>query len=155
MNIAQALKHKNKLIKEINDLWHKIKAYNSYNEKNPPPYDSKELLLEHTKKVGELVRLKTLIHRASAPVREDIFSLSELKSRISDIRALPTKEGEHARGFGAEVADIYKANITTAERDKLVKEYEDGIEELQEKLDQFNHATRLPEELHNHWKPNS
>ena len=82
MTVKQALKEKNSLLKRINDAMAKVTAYNSIDEGNVRPYSTREQLIMVKDLTDELVRLKTRIHEANAPVYHKIFELSELKSLV-------------------------------------------------------------------------
>ena len=86
MNIKQALKLKNKLIKEIGENTKLMQEYNSVEVGNERPYSSNELLVKITQDTKELAKLKTRIHIANTPVLEDIFLMSELKSMTQSLK---------------------------------------------------------------------
>ncbi len=80
MNIKQALKEKNKLIKEISENTKLMQEYNSIEDGNERPYNISELFLNIVDATRELSQLKAKIHRANGPVLEDIFLMAEMKS---------------------------------------------------------------------------
>ncbi len=82
MNIKQALKQKNKLIKQISENTKLMQQYNSIEEGNERPYNISELFLNIVEDTKELSELKAKIHRANGPVLEDIFLMAEMKSLI-------------------------------------------------------------------------
>lgn len=142
MTIAQALKHKNKLAFKLQKYWGRIHTYNSAVVDAYRPFDVEELLQETIKITQELVVLKTKIHQASAPVREKIFRLSELKSAMQHISGLPTKEGKIRERFDNQIVEM-KAVITAARVDVLSEQFEVEIDQIQELLESFNHSTYL------------
>ena len=73
MNIKQALKQKNKLIKEITENTRLMQEYNSIELGNERPYSINLLFEEVINASLELSELKAKIHRANGPVLEDIF----------------------------------------------------------------------------------
>lgn len=143
MNIKQALKEKNRLVKEILDLHTRVATYNSVEVGNVRPYSAKESMELLNQKSNELVELKTKIHTANAPVYKYIFRLSELKSTIARIKNLDCNEGS--------VQDYYSRNretplvkvteITIVERDNMIKDMETAIESIQDVLDNHNQIT--------------
>jgi hypothetical protein len=145
MNIKQALKKKNLLVKEILDLHTRVATYNSVEVGNVRPYSAKESMELLNQKSNELVELKTNIHRANGPVYHNIFRLSELKSMIARIKNLDCNEGS--------VQDYYSRNretplvkvteISIVERDEMVKYMEDQIEVIQDILDNHNQITNI------------
>jgi hypothetical protein len=145
MNIKKALKEKNRLVKEIQDLHVRVATYNSVEVGNVRPYSAKECMEQINQKSNELVELKTKIHRANGPVYNHIFRLSELKSMITRIKNLDCNEGS--------VQDYYSRNretplvkvteISIVERDEMVKHMENQIEEIQDILDNHNQITNI------------
>jgi hypothetical protein len=145
MNIKKALKEKNRLVKEIQDLHVRVATYNSVEVGNVRPYSAKECMEQINQKSNELVELKTKIHRANGPVYNHIFRLSELKSMITRIKNLDCNEGS--------VQDYYSRNretplvkvteISIVERDEMVKHMEGQIEEIQDILDNHNQITNI------------
>ena len=81
MTIAQALKEKNKKVANMHVLWDRWNKNNSVLEGNRRSYDPLELMTLIETELDALVDLKTRIHTASAPVRSQIFKMSELKNK--------------------------------------------------------------------------
>lgn len=144
MNIKQALKRKNKLVKEINDVFGNISAYNSIAEGSERPYSAK-ISLEVWKNLNEeLVGLKTAIHRANAPVYDKIFKLSELKNQVKLLTNLDCTSGVLPRSkYDVTVPIARVAEISVVERDNLIKELESEINEIQDFLDEWNFNTTI------------
>ena len=144
MNIKQALKRKNKLVKEINDTFRIVMAYNSVSEDNERPYSTKESLELWNKLNNELIELKTAIHRANAPVYNKIFKLSELKNQIKHLNSIDCTTGVPPRNrYDSVVASARVAEITIIERDGMVKQIEKEIDEIQDFLDEWNFNTPI------------
>ena len=97
MNIKQALKLKNKLIKSISENTKLLQQYNTVEVGNPRPYSSTVLMVDISKATDELIALKSKIHRANAPMFEKIFEMSELKSAIKGLQKLDCTEGKSNR----------------------------------------------------------
>lgn len=145
MNIRQALKEKNKLVKEIQDLYVRISQYNSVEVGAHRPYSPKQLMEIVNQKSNELIELKTKIHLANAPVYDKIFRLSELKSTITRIKNLDCTEGVSNDYFSRnrENPPVKTAEISIVERDEMVKHMEEQIETLQDILDTHNQNTQI------------
>ena len=145
MNIRQALKEKNKLVKEIQDLYVRISQYNSVEVGAHRPYSPKQLMEIVNVKSNELVDLKTKIHIANAPVYDKIFRLSELKSTITRIKNLDCTEGVSNDYFSRnrENPPVKTAEISIVERDEMVKHMEEQIETIQDILDTHNQNTQI------------
>lgn len=142
MNIKQALKRKTKLVKEINDTFGNVLAYNSVSEGTERPY-SPRISLELWKNLNdELIELKTAIHRANAPVYDKIFKLSELKNQIKFLKNLDCTSGVPPRSrYDVSDSPARVAEISVVERDDLIKQYEKEIDTIQDFLDEWNFKT--------------
>ena len=144
MTIKQALKQKNKLIKQIGENTKLMQEYNSIEVGNERPYSSNELLVEITKDTKELAKLKTKIHIANTPVLEDIFLMSELKSMTQSLKKMDCTEGKSNRDrYRLESESIKTSEISLVKRNETIKELEARIEEIQDRLDLFNATTQI------------
>lgn len=144
MNVAQALKKKARLIKEINDKWLIIKNNNSIISGNLKKFDiSNELgLIEQL--TNELVELKTKIHLANAPVYSKIFLMSELKSMLKNVEGINTTEGIMDNGrYGTPSTTFYVADMDEIAKRKYIKDLSDKIDTLQDELDYHNATTQI------------
>lgn len=145
MTVKQALKLKNKLVKEITEELQKAQSYNSVEVGSPRPYSSSEALERVSKLTNELVELKTKIHQANSPVYDKIFRLSELKSLVSKIKVLNCTEGTSTDYYSrrSENPPVMTSEISILERDSMVKIMEDEIESIQDELDTHNALTQI------------
>ena len=145
MNIKKALKEKNRLVKEIQDLHVRVATYNSIEVGNVRPYSAKESMEKINQLSNELVELKTNIHRANAPIYHHIFRLSELKSTIARIKNLDCNEGivQDYYSRNRETPAVKETEISIVERDEMVKHMEGQIEEIQDILDNHNQITQI------------
>ncbi len=142
MNLAKALKVKNKKIAEYNKTLQKVMAYNSYEVSSKKDYNAKELLQLAETQLSEYVALKTAIHAASQPVRDKIFLIGELKSLLGRIQGLSTNEGTVKDRYSSETL-TYASDITLLEKDAKIEALEKQIEEIQDALDYFNATTEV------------
>ncbi len=142
MNIKQALKLKNKLVTQIKEQYEIAKAHNSIEQGNPRHYSALKAINEAEKFSFTLAELKTKIHLANAPVYGLIFQMSELKNQIKQLKSIPVEEGKVTERYGS-VTTIKEVELNIAERDNLVKELENKIEAIQDKLDTHNAITEL------------
>lgn len=145
MTVKQALKLKNKLVKEITEELQKAQSYNSVEVGSTRPYSSSEALERVSKLTNELVELKTKIHQANSPVYNKIFRLSELKSLVSKIKMLNCTEGTSTDYYSrrSENSPVMTSEISIVERDSMVKIMEDEIESIQDELDTHNALTQI------------
>lgn len=144
MNIKQALKLKNKLIKSIADNTKLLQHYNTVEVGNPRPYSPTILLGSITKTTTELVELKSKLHRANAPMFEKIFEMSELKSTIKAVQKLECTEGKSNRDrYRMESELVLTSEISLVDRNEFIKKLEDRIEQIQDEMDVFNSNTEI------------
>ena len=144
MNIKQALKLKNKLIKSISENTKLLQQYNTVEVGNPRPYSSTVLMVEISKATDELIALKSKIHRANAPMFEKIFEMSELKSAIKGLQKMECTEGKSNRErFRMESELVLTSELSLVVRNNKIKNMEERIEYLQDEMDVFNSNTEI------------
>ena len=104
MTVKQALKLKNKLVQELNELQVRLQANNSVIEGNVRNYSSKETLSEIYKKVDELNFIKTNDNNF-----KDMLSLEELKSllNIKSFAEMPNTSPDNCIGLRNNTRDPY------------------------------------------------
>jgi hypothetical protein len=144
MTIKQALKQKNKLIKQIGENTKLMQEYNSIEVGNERPYSSIILLAKISEDTKELANLKSKIHIANTPVLEDIFLMSELKSMAQSLKKMDCTEGKSNRDrYRLESESVKTSEISLVRRNETIKELETRIEEIQDRLDVFNATTQI------------
>jgi hypothetical protein len=141
MTIKQALKQKNKLVKNIAENTKLMQQHNSVEVGNQRPYSSTQLYKEIQKDTKELASLKAKIHIANTPVMEDIFWMSEMKSTIAALKKMDCTEGSDRFRMESEV--VLTSEISLVSRNQEIKMLETKIEEIQDKLDTFNATTEI------------
>jgi hypothetical protein len=144
MTIKQALKQKNKLVKNITENTKLLQQYNSVEVGNQRPYSAVDLYNEIQKDTKELASLKAKIHIANTPVMEDIFWMSEMKSTITALKKMDCTEGKSNRDrFRMESEVVLTSEISLVSRNQEIKLMESKIEDIQDKLDIFNATTEI------------
>jgi len=144
MTIKQALKQKNKLVKNIAENTKLMQQHNSVEVGNQRPYSSTQLYSEIQKDTQDLASLKAKIHIANTPVMEDIFWMSEMKSTITALKKMDCTEGRSNRDrFRMESEVVLTSEISLVSRNQEIKMLEAKIEENQDKLDTFNATTEI------------
>jgi len=143
MNIKQALKQKNKLIKEISENTKLMQQYNSIEEGNERHYNINELFLNVLETSKNLSELKAKIHRANGPVLEDIFLMAEMKSVAQGLKKMDCTSGKSNRDRYSSSEIILSVEMNIVERNNKIKELENKIEEIQDRLDIFNSNTEI------------
>ena len=144
MNLTKALKHKKKLVKQIDEMFIRFQKYNSQPaDQVGTGYNPEEAYNKWISLTNELVELKTKIQNANAPIAGKIFRLGEVKNLISRIRGLDTKSGTVRDRYRAEELITYVAYMDLFTKDNLIKGWEEEIEQLQEEIEAFNAITKI------------
>lgn len=143
MNISQALKEKNKKAANLAKLAQRVITSNISEKDTEKDYSSKKVLEETKAEMAALIELKTRIHIASAPIRNKIFRLSELKGLSKSLAYMDTNHKLHkSRTDGAVISETIP-EITTKEHEAILAEMSEEIDKIQEELDAFNHTTSI------------
>jgi len=144
MTIKQALKQKNKLVKNIAENTKLLQQYNSVEVGNQRPYSTVVLYNQIQRETQELATLKAKIHIANTPVMGDIFWMSEMKSTIASLKKMDCTEGKSNRDrYRMESEVVLTSEISLVSRNQEIKLLESKIEEIQDKLDTFNATTEI------------
>ena len=144
MNVAQALKKKARLLKEINDKWMIIRNNNSIISGNPRKFDIRKELDEVSKLTDELVDLKTKSHLANSKIYSEIFLMSELKTTLKNVEGIPTTEGTVDNGrYGSTSNSFYEVDFDEISKRELIKALTEQIDGLQDELDYHNATTKI------------
>ena len=144
MNIKQALKEKNKLVKRIGENTKLMQDHNSVEVGNVRPYSTTELRNQIMNDRKELSALKAKIHTANVPVLEDIFFMAELKSMVQSLKKMDCTEGKSNRDrYRMESELILTSEISLVDRNETINSIEVMIEEIQDRLDVFNSNTEI------------
>ena len=144
MTIKQALKQKNKLIKQIAENTKLMQQYNSVEVGNQRPYSTITLLGQILKDTAELSNLKARIHGANTPVLEKIFWMAEMKSIITALKKMDCTEGKSNKDrYRMESELVLTSEISLVKRNEEIKLLESKIEKIQDELDHFNAVTEI------------
>jgi hypothetical protein len=144
MNIKQALKEKNKLVKRIGENTKLMQDFNSIEVGNQRPYSTSELKNQLIKDRSELANLKAKIHLANTPVLEEIFYMAELKSMIQSLKKMDCTEGKSNRDrYRMESELVLTSEMSLVQRNETISDLEKTIEEIQDRLDVFNSNTEI------------
>jgi hypothetical protein len=93
--------------------------------------------------VGALVGLKTAINEANREAQRDIYDLAEKKSTAEFLTSLNTRHGRQPPVYPSPIEVNYVAALKKADVDALVVRLENEIDQLQDRLDQFNHVHKI------------
>ena len=155
LNLAQALKHKNRLAGEIARGREIVQRENSRKESQAVRADVRVVFEQSVARSRELAAFKGAVAAANAGVVAGDHGIygklnlqAELRGLIAFVKGLNTKEGEVLERVGFLSRDeasrtVYVATITRDEVDRLVATYHAEVEQLQDEIDEFNAVTRL------------
>jgi hypothetical protein len=142
MNLAKALKEKNRLAKKMSNIQSLIQQGNSIPKASEREVNINTLIDDLELKTQQLIQLKIKIFEASRPIREHILKMAELKTRINFLQSVSTTKGLHRPGYGADLIE-YDAVLTSKTIQDIVEKHEKEIDELQDEIDTFNYTTEI------------
>lgn len=146
MKIVRAMKQVKRLQGEINDIRNRISNSIRQLQENEYLEQIAELKTQLQEKVHRLKTLKTRIMHTN--VRANMFGvileIGELKGHIEYLKSLDVSSGACYVGY-SDTKQTYKSQITEKEKRKLVERCQSKINELTDKLDEFNHDTDIVE----------
>lgn len=142
MNITEALKQKSRLIRDIRKERDRLFRWNTYVLGSTVPYEAKPTYENWMMLKKELVTLKSKIQVANVGIQETIFLLSEKKDTLENLKGLKCIEGELVtETYSTQTIEV--SGISLLERDRLIQNLETEIDELQNKIEAYNHQTTL------------
>lgn len=152
MNIAQALKEKNRIAGKISKLQDQIKESNQYEEGKEKDFNSAELLIQLEEQWAFLINLKTKIAKANVGIAEKLIGLTEAKAELSFWDRMTSYSGKSvetatrqvwkdARREEQEYNNI--SSITSLEVANHHARVQKLIEDLQDEIDNYNATTQI------------
>lgn len=141
VTVAKALNLKNRLAERVEALKTTLKLGNtqlSDIQSNSVSFSGARALLSVA--VQCLVEVKRSVATANQTMWADIFLLAELKGVVKAYKSLPVSPEKVMDPYKREYVN-YRNNLSKEEIEKIVREYERTIDEMQQKLDHFNHTT--------------
>jgi hypothetical protein len=143
ITLAKALKVKNRLTGRLAKVQADIQAYNSVPEGQANQVNVPALMTTREELVGALVSLKTAINEANREAQRDIYDLAEKKATAQFLAGVNTRYGPQPPMYPATIEVNYVAALKKADVDALVVRLENEIDQLQDRLDQFNHVHKI------------
>jgi hypothetical protein len=140
ITLAKALKVKNRLAGRLARVQADIGAYNSVPQGQADQVNVLALVKTREELVGALVSLKTAINDANREAQRDIYDLAERKATAQFLAGVNTRHGPQPPVYPSTVEVHYVAALKKADVDALVVRLENEIDQLQDRLDQFNHV---------------
>jgi hypothetical protein len=143
ITLAKALKVKNRLTGRLAKGQADVLTYNSVPEGQADQVNVPVLVQTREELVGALVSLKTAINDANREVQRDIYDLAEKKATAQFLAGVNTRHGPQPPVYPSTVEVNYVAALKKADVDALVVRLENQIDQLQDRLDQFNHVHKI------------
>ena len=148
ITLAKALKVKNRLTGRLAKVQADIQAYNSVPQGQAGQVNVPALLKTRGEPVGALVALKAAINDANREAQRDIYLLAEKKATAQFLAGVPTRHGAQPAVYPNTTEVNYVAALKKADVDGLLVRLEGEIDQLQDRLDQFNHDRRVEVDGH-------
>lgn len=148
MNIAQALKAKNRLAGELVRKQQILVRENARRSDSVSEVNRENVfndIIDISDKLGEL---KGKITRANVAIYPVLERMAELKSRIGFLTTLPKREGEEISFVGRDqekLTYVWDSFINQESSDDIISKLQEEINELQDEVDNYNATTQLPE----------
>lgn len=146
MNLAQALKQKNRLAGELVRQQQILQRENSRRSDSVSTVDREVVWTKIQNLSEELGILKGKITTANIGIYPVLERMAELKSRISFVQTLDKREGEEISFVGRDQEKLtYKwdSTINQTRCDELIAKLQTDINVLQDQVDLFNHQTEI------------
>ena len=143
ITLGKALKVKNRLTGRLAKVQADIQAFNSVPQGQADQVNVPALMQNRAELVGALVALKTAINDANREVQRAIYELAERKATAQFLAGVNTRHGPQPPVYPSTVEVNYVAALKKADVDGLVAGLEKEIDQLQDRLDQFNHDRRI------------
>jgi hypothetical protein len=148
ITLAKALKVKNRLTGRLAKVQADIQAYNSVPEGQADQVNVPDLMKTREELVGALVGIKTAINNANREVQRDIYDLAEKKATAQFLAGVNTRHGPLPAVCPSTTEVNYVAALKKADVDGMVAGLEKEIDQLQDRLDQFNHDHKIEADGH-------
>lgn len=146
MNLAQALKKKNRLAGEIVRQQQILQRENARRNDSVSKVNRQEILDKIQSLSTELGDLKGKISSANIGIYSALERMAELKSFIGFLQLLPKREGEEVSFVGRDQEKLvytWDSLITQTDCDNRVALLQEKINGLQDQVDAYNATTTI------------
>src|SRR3989440_11315688 len=143
ITLGKALKVKNRLTGRLAKVQADIQAFNSVPTGQADQVNVPALLKTREELVGALVSLKTAINEANREAQRDIYDLAEKKATAQFLAGVNTRHGPQPAVYPNTTEVSYVAALKKVDVDGQVARLEKEIDQLQDRLDQFNHDHKI------------
>ena len=148
MNLAQALKQKNRLAGELVRQQQILQRENARRSDSVSRVDRDVVYQKILGLSDDLGELKGKITQANVNIYPALERMSELKSRIAFIQGLQKREGEEVLFVGRDQEQVkyqWDSYISQEKCDDTVAELQEQINDLQDEVDAYNATTEVEE----------
>ena len=143
ITLGKALKIKNRLAGRLAKVQADVQAYNSVPEGQADQVNVPALVKTREELVGALVSLKTAINDANREAQRDIYDLAEKKGTVQFLAGVNTRHGPQPAVYPSTTEINYVAALKKPDVDGMVAGLEKEVDQIQDRLDQFNHDRRI------------
>lgn len=145
MNLAQALKQKNRLAGELVRQQQILQRENARRNDCVSTVDREAVFGKVITLSVELGALKAKIAKANVGIYSAIERMAEFKSQISFLQGLTKRVGEEIAYIGSDKTTTYTwdSYITQEKCDEMVAELQEKINGLQDEVDAYNATTTI------------
>lgn len=146
MNLAQALKQKNRLAGELVRNQQILQRENARRSDSVSKVDREAVWNRIQQLSEELGELKGKITTANVGIYPALERMAELKARIAYVNSLPKREGEEVQFVGRDQEKLtytWDSHINQTTADTMVAEIQKQIDTLQDQVDAYNATTQV------------
>lgn len=146
MNIAQALKEKNRLIGELNRAKEILRRENPRRNDSQSKVDREAVWNKIKSLTNAVVEIKTKISVANTGIYDKIALLAEMKSRISDLESMPKREGDEILFIGRDQEKMtyqWESYLNTQRIDEEIEATQKLCDRLQDDIDAYNATKQI------------
>ncbi len=141
ISLAKSLKLKNRLVSRLAKVSEEIKGNNCKID-GQERLDIKSRLELREELISSVISLKTAIYKGNVGIQETLFGLSEKKSSITFYTGMDTRNESNPHGY-QNTPIVYVAHIRKEDCLANIKRLEAEIDDLQEKVDEYNYTTKI------------
>lgn len=142
ISLAKALKLKNRLVGRLNKVQSDVQCHNSILLEQVDNFDALGEFALREEISCALIELKTAIVLGNAEIQNDIIRQGELKSKLSWLSGIPTRDGQELHSY-QNTHVTYVAAIKKKDIDEMSRKIEASIDEIQDRLDNFNYTKKI------------
>jgi uncharacterized protein YlxW (UPF0749 family) len=142
ISLSKALKLKNRLAGRLSHVQELVTQHNTVLKEQVGQLDVPALIKEREEIMYQLVALKTAIMRGNSGIQDAIILKGELASTKEWLSGLNTTDGKLRHGY--QNTDMeYVATIKKADVEKESRKLEKQIDDLQDKIDEYNATKKI------------